>query len=127
MLAPSLRNKILDLWYDGKIKPSQDWRHEIEAAMRRARVGVLLVSKHFLASSFINNDELPFLIKAASRTNLTLTWVLVSDCLYDRQQFADLQALHDVSRPLSSLRGNRRDQALKSIAQGILDLALDRA
>jgi internalin A len=123
MLAPALRRRPMDLWYDGKIKPSQDWRGEIEAALRRARVGVLLVSKHFLASDFINNNELPFLIAAAEQARVKLSWVLIGDAMHEDEQFAKLQALHDIAKPLSALRGNARNAALKKIAQGIVNLA----
>lgn len=124
MLAPPLRGKTLTLWHDGKLKPSQDWRREIEAALSRAKVGVLLVSKHFLASEFINNHELSFLIEAAAKARVKLSWLLVSDCLWDAEQFAKLQALHDVAKPVAAYRsGAARDKTLKQIAQGILDLA----
>jgi hypothetical protein len=126
MLAPALREKTLDLWYDGKIKASQDWRNEIEAAMRRARVGVLLVSKHFLASEFIANKELPFLFEAAEKADVKLSWVLLGSCSWEEQDFAKLQALHGTSKPLAALRGDARDKAMKQVSQGILELARGR-
>jgi hypothetical protein len=124
MLRPALRNKTLDLWYDGKIKPSQYWRQEIKAALRSARVGVLLVSQYSLASNFIENEELPFLIAAAEKANVKLSWVLLGEAMYEQEQFTELQALHDIAKPLEALHGNAaRNKVLKQIAQGILDLA----
>ena len=42
------------------------------------------------------------------------------------QMFTKLQALHDIAKPLSALRGDARNKALKQVAQGILDLARER-
>jgi len=123
ILAPAIRGKALDLWYDEKIKPGRDWRKEIQDAMNRCRVGVLLVSKHFLASEFITNDELPFMIQAAKRAGVKLTWLLISEALYEDQEFKSLQALHDVSRLLLSLKSAVRDKVMKEIAQKIVELA----
>lgn len=123
MLAPVLRGRTLEIWHDGKIKPSQDWRSEIKAALRRAHAGVLLVSKHFLASEFIAKEEQSFLIAAAQKAKVKLSWVLIGDCVWDKEPIATLQALHDIAKPLRALRGNNRDATLKRIAQGILSLA----
>jgi len=62
------------MWWDGEIKPSQQWREEIEAALDSARVAVLLVSKHFLASDFIVNIELPYFIDAARQRHVQILW-----------------------------------------------------
>jgi hypothetical protein len=63
MLAPLVRNEIVDVWYDTKIKPSDKWREEIRKAMETASVAVMLVSDNFLASDFINKQELPYFLQ----------------------------------------------------------------
>src|SRR5262249_50763452 len=40
MLSPLLRNKTIDIWFDGAIKPSQEWRKEIQQAMSSAKAAV---------------------------------------------------------------------------------------
>ena len=42
--------------------------------------------------------------------------------MFEKQDFAKLQALHDVGRPLAALRVAQRDRVLKQIAQAILDM-----
>ena len=122
MLAPELHCKALELWYDKKIEPSQDWRREIENALLSARAGILLVSMHFLASDFIMEVELPFLISEAEKANVKLSWVLVGHAMYEGKPFTKFNALHDINKPLSSLRGHTRHKVLKDIARGIVKM-----
>ncbi|HZF07416.1 MAG TPA: TIR domain-containing protein, partial [Thermoanaerobaculia bacterium] len=123
MLAPKVREGVVDVWWDGEIKPSQQWRQEIDAALASAQVAVLLVSPNFLASNFIVNEELSYLFDAAQQRRVRLLWVLLAPCLYEQTPLQHLQALHDLARPLNSLRGAARGNALKAIAQGIAEAA----
>ncbi len=122
MLAPALRNNALDLWHDARIDPGNDWRREIDAAIQRASVAVLLVSTSFLASHFIVNHELPLLIEAANHNRLKLTWILLDHCLHERNRFSDYHALHDISKPLAYLDRPDKDRTLKKIACELLKL-----
>jgi internalin A len=123
MMSPLIRNNTVAVWWDGKIKPSQKWREEIDKALASAKVGVLLVSPDFLASNFINDNELPYLLGAAERHAVKLIWVLLRNCLYDKTAIASYQAAHDVSKPLNSLRGARLDAALVAICKAIEEAA----
>src|SRR5262245_4721995 len=53
----------IEVWSDDEIQPSADWRVEIETALTNARVVVLIVSRNFLESSFIQEDELPRILE----------------------------------------------------------------
>jgi hypothetical protein len=115
-----VRNGVVEVWWDGTIKPSQKWRQEIDAALASARVAVLLVSRHFLASDFIINEELRYLLDAARQCQVKILWVLVSQCNYEETSLQEFQALHDVQRPLNSLSEAELDSALKAISRGIV-------
>jgi hypothetical protein len=123
MLAPVVRTGIASVWWDGQIKPSQIWRQEIEDAMASARVGVLLVSPHFLASDFIQNEELPYLLDAAQQRGVKLLWCLVEPCLFEYSPLQRIQATHDVARPLKKLRGADRQEVLAGICRTIAKAA----
>src|ERR1019366_836476 len=82
IMAPLTRNKVLEVWYDEKIKPGAKWREEISQTLKGARLGVLLVSPDFCASEFIAREELPFLLRAAEEERVPLFWVLVGEWLY---------------------------------------------
>jgi hypothetical protein len=119
MMSPLIRNHTVSVWWDAKIRPSQKWRVEIDKALASAKVGVLLVSPDFLASDFINQEELPYLLKAAEQRRVKLTWVLLRGCLYERTPIAQYQAAHDVASPLNSLTQARLDAALVQICRAI--------
>ncbi len=56
-----------EIWDDVEILPGQDWRAEIDQALSRCHLGLLLVSHEFLASTFIREEELPRLVPEISR------------------------------------------------------------
>lgn len=91
--------------------------------MSSAQVGVLLVSPHFLASDFIQNKELPYLLDAAQQRGVKLLWCLVEHCLFEYSPLQEIQAAHDVARPLKKLRGADRQEVLAGICRTIAKAA----
>ena len=123
ILRPLTRNQNLDVWDDTRIQAGSKWREEIRHALAVARVAVLLVTPHFLASDFIANDELPPLLKAAEEGGLTILWVAVRHSLYAETAIAAYQAANNPARPLAGLNTSEQDEELVKIAQKIRDAA----
>ncbi|MDS4021926.1 MAG: SUMF1/EgtB/PvdO family nonheme iron enzyme [Candidatus Competibacter sp.] len=117
MLAPLQRQGALDVWADTRIQPGQLWKEEIEKALARAKVAVLLVSPDFLASEFIARHEFPTLLEAASKEGLIILWVPVRHSLYEETDIARYQAACDPRTPLSTLTAAEQDAALVQIAK----------
>jgi internalin A len=74
-LKPLERNYNLERWDDSRIKPGDKWLVEIEQALARAAVALLLVSPDFVASDFIDRKEMPSLLDAAQNQGLEILWV----------------------------------------------------
>ena len=81
-LKPLERGGIIDRWDDTRIAAGQQWKAEIERALDSARVAVLLVSADFLASDFIDKQELPPLLQAAEEAGATILPLVVAPCLF---------------------------------------------
>jgi hypothetical protein len=116
VLAPLVRVHGLPFWDDTAIPPGARWRDEITHALSRAKVAVLLVSPYFLASEFIQNNELPPLLDAAE-SDMTIIWICVSDCMYAETAIVNYQAAHDISRPLDQLNIARRRKVLTHVGR----------
>jgi hypothetical protein len=117
IMSPLLSGGALSVWWDGEICPADRWKSEIDLALASTKVALLMVSPNFLASDFIMSHELPYLLAAADRQEIRLTWILVRTCLYHRTRLHEFQAVHDVSRPLSKLTDAEQDDVLVAICQ----------
>ena len=59
-------------WSDEAIMGGERWKLEIERAIQRTKVAILLVSQPFMASDFIQNKELPEFIALEKEQELTI-------------------------------------------------------
>lgn len=119
-LKPDVQRESINVWDDSKIEPGANWSEEIENALTAAKVAVLLVSPHFLASDYIASKELPNLLDAAKERGLTILWIAISESPWGRTPIATYQSAHTPSRPLNSLSRASRDKAWNKICEKIL-------
>jgi cytosine permease len=118
-LKVAVRKKEMSIWTDEKIPTGAKWKDQIEAAMSRAKVAVLLVSPNFLASDFVARNELPPLLDAAKNEGLTIVWIPISSSMYAATDIAKYQAAHDPSQPLDTLSNAGQNAAFVEICKKI--------
>jgi WD40 repeat protein len=95
MLKPLVREQRLEVWSDERMIVGDHWRPQIEEAIRRSRMALLLVSGPFLASDFIMKQELPALLEHGTR----LICVLVRPCLWEEVRVLEhVEWAHDPRR-----------------------------
>ncbi|HZF13506.1 MAG TPA: toll/interleukin-1 receptor domain-containing protein, partial [Thermoanaerobaculia bacterium] len=74
---------VLEVWHDRSIGAGADWQQELESAMERAAVAVLLVSADFLSSEFILEIEVPYLLERRTAGALTIIPVIARHCAWN--------------------------------------------
>src|SRR5436309_2291311 len=73
---------LLDTWDDTRIQTGEPWKEQIQQALNSAKIAILLVSADFLASEFINTEELPLLLAAAKNDGLRIIPVILRPCRF---------------------------------------------
>ena len=130
LLKPFVRQGRLQVWADPYIQSGALWRREIDSALARARVGVVLLTPDFLASDFIADVEMPQLLHAAMDEVLKLLIVPVeahatgSTGLSEGDRF---QWAWNPKEPLGELPPDLRNRALVAVTEAIVSAAGARA
>jgi hypothetical protein len=126
MLTGMQRRGVIDAWQDRRIEPGEEWFKAIKQAINECDLALLLVSADFIASRFINDEELPDLLKRREQEGMTVIPIIVRDCLWQSEPvLKDLQALPRDGKAVitfSEATGDR-DRVWREIAQAIEKLA----
>ena len=111
---------LIDLWSDDRIGGGAEWEIEIDEAMSRARIAILLISANFLNSEFILSKEVPVLLKHKEEQGLTVFPVIAKACAW--KSFEWLRKLNVRPKngvPIWDKHGLPDDEALTTIAYEI--------
>lgn len=130
VLSPLEGRGVLKVWHDRMIDEGDEWRREIEAAMRECDMALLFVSKNFLASPFIRGHELPPLLQRRKEEGLRVVPIIISPCVWQGEPvLSDLQALPKDAKPVIKFpkANGARDQVWVDIADAIESRAKEKA
>lgn len=112
----------IDAWDDTRIAAGDDWHGEIQAALHAAQVVLLLVSPDFKASRYIRDHELAPALERQSRGECIVVSVILRDTpLWERSDFARLQALPTGGKPVTSWRPH--DKAWTDVVTKLVAMA----
>lgn len=114
---------LLKIWDDSQIMAGDIWKDKIEEALAAAGAALLLVSQDFLASDFIDNDELPSLLEKAEQEGLNVFWIALSASTvqYSHPEITKFQAVHH-DPPLDQLDPGQQTQAFLGIFKKIKEV-----
>jgi hypothetical protein len=119
-LKPLEKENQIELWDDTRILAGAKWKEEIEAALERAAIAVLLISADFLASDFVVDNELPPLLQAAEEKGTTILPVILKPCRFARDKnLSRFQAINDPRKPLLSMRDAEQEEMYAKLAERI--------
>lgn len=126
MLASPQRRGVIEIWHDRQIEPGGEWYRSIQAAMNDCDVALLLLSPLFLASRFIQEEELPRLLQRRKEHGLRVVPIIVRPCLWKNEPvLSDLQAVPRKNKAVIEFAKDigARDQVWADIAEAIEALA----
>jgi len=110
---------LLEVWDDSRIEAGQDWHPEIEQAMARASVAILLVSTDFLISEFIRSEKVPRLLQRRKTEGLRVFPVIAEPCAWQEVKWLKrMQLRPEGGEPLPAAR-HKREAALAAIAKEV--------
>ncbi len=70
----------ITIWDDHDIDGGEDWYDEIKQVMERSAVAICLISADYLASAFVNKEEVLYLLEQRARDGMVLIPVLLQPC-----------------------------------------------
>jgi hypothetical protein len=110
---------LLDLCDDSRIGVGEDWYPEIEDAMKRASVAVLLVSADFLTSKFILSKEVPPLLERREKEGLKIFPMIIRPCAWDEVKWLARMQIRPKGETLSAGNDHQIDTELVVITKEI--------
>ena len=116
-LKPLEKEGLIDLWVDARLRAGDRWKKEIENALSKATVAILLVSADFLASDFITNNELPPILRNAEEQGTRVIPLIVKPCRFTRDaNLRHFQAINDPSESMIHLNTGQQETYYDSVA-----------
>jgi internalin A len=104
-------------WRDIDLVPGEDWDENIKERLANAQVILFMVSRDFLASDYITQQERPLAMKLMEEKQAVVVPVILSPCSWQEEDFAKLENLPHKGRPISSF--NPRDEAWTLVETGL--------
>lgn len=118
------RRNLIQRWYDRHIVPGGEWNQAIDVALAEADIILLLVSRAFLASRFVRENEIPAAMQEHATGRARVVPILLEDVKgWQNQPFAKLELLPAKGRAVSLWRDPV--DAYANVAKGIGRVAKD--
>jgi hypothetical protein len=119
-LRPLEKDGLIDMWVDTRLRAGDRWRKEIEKALERANVAILMVSADFLASDFITENELPPLLRNAEDQGTRIIPLIVKPCRFTRDKnLRHFQSLNDPKESLILLDEGEQETYYDKLASEV--------
>jgi internalin A len=111
------RRSLISTWDDRRIAAGDDWKSEIDDAIERAQLILLLISADFVASEYCYDVELQRALERHHSGTARVIPIIIRDTNFRDAPFAKLQALPTDAKAVT-LWANR-DTAWRVVSEGI--------
>jgi DNA segregation ATPase FtsK/SpoIIIE-like protein len=115
----------VDVWDDREIGAGTKWNDEIEAEVDAADIILLLISKDFIASSYVKDVEIKKALERHRAKTSRVIPVLLRHCLWKKLEIRELQAFPPDEKWVTSSIWDSQDAAFLSVVNGIERVAQD--
>ena len=110
----------VETWSDKQIIASDIWKEEIDKALNKATIAILLVSIDFVGSDFITNEELQPLLDKAQADGTKIMPLIVRPCaFFEECGLSKYQAVNDPKIPLSGMSVFEQEKVLVNMVEAI--------
>ena len=115
--------KDLEIWTDRRLGAGDEWYKEIDLAIERADLAILLISAEFLGSDFITKEEIPRLLKKKASNQVMLYPIIITPCVWEYVGWlSKIQVRPLDGRPLSDGSNFQIESDLASITKEIAEM-----
>ena len=113
------REGLVREWFDGRIKPGEQWTEEISNNLVRAQLVLLLISSDFIESDYCWEKEMRAALHRHNAGSVRITPIIVRPVEdgWKSTVFGKLEALPRNARPVT--KWPNRDEAWANVANGI--------
>lgn len=108
----------IDSWSDVRLKTGQKWMEEIQNAIDKAGIAILITSRNFLASDFIMKSEVPNILSNAKSKGTVIMNLIAGKCIA-HPQLKDFQYVNPPDKPLNSLTTHQQDVIYAKLQEDI--------
>lgn len=110
-----------EVWDDKRINAGDNWKEEIQNALRESTAAILLISTDYLASDFIKNNELQPLLDMAKEKGTRILPLILSPCRFLKiKSLSKFQAINNPENEiLSKLKRPEQDEILEKLTDEV--------
>lgn len=110
----------IDVWDDKRLRAGDRWNKEITKALCNSNVALLLVSANFIASDYIQNNELQPILKKAENNGVKIIPIFVSPvAVLDESGIGSFQGANNPTRTLSECTSAEVERILANLMTDI--------
>ena len=119
-LSTCAKQHNFEIWEDRQIETGTPWNDEIMNALIRSHMAVLLISKHFLSSKFVQDTELPKIKDLHENNNLKIYPIIIQSCLWKDDPWIKNEQVQPIDgKPLAKFKANKREEQVVLIVKDI--------
>ncbi|MBI4755482.1 MAG: SUMF1/EgtB/PvdO family nonheme iron enzyme [Betaproteobacteria bacterium] len=118
-LALLRRDGVVASWEARPLDGAPGWRQDIEPALARSQLSLLLVSPTLFVSDFMGSAELARLLQRSERDETRVVPIVVKPCQWHRTQIGRLPALPGDGRQIAAMDEHARAAAWRQICDDV--------